>query len=129
MEVRSMAGEPRREVGRKELLLALLDEARESRTFNPHFYLPDMLARLGIDEGAFNVLLHSLGTRYCGFVDVHDGRPRYAINLSECLTLKDQYDAEARDEQRHRELIRWGVWLALLGAVLGAALSIWFSRS
>ena len=117
------------QVDRKRLLLALLDEARESGTFNPHFYLPNMLARLGTDEGTFNIAVHSLGERYCHMVDVHDGRTRYAINLAECLTLKDQFDSDAVQEARHRELIRIGVLLAVLGGVLGAALAKWFSGS
>ncbi|MHB8839670.1 MAG: hypothetical protein ACYC7F_12070 [Gemmatimonadaceae bacterium] len=98
--------------------MALLNEAEESRTFNPHFYLADMLAKLGTDEGTFNIAVHSLGARYCYFVDVHDGRPRYAINLAECLSLKDQLDGDAVQEARHRELIRLGVSSLSLGRYL-----------
>jgi hypothetical protein len=113
---------------RKRFLRALLEHARLQGTFNPHFYLSDMLARLDIDEATFNVLLHSLGTKYCCYVDTHEGRARYAIFLSECLTLNDQYEADETNERRHRELVRLGLWLAVLGAVLGAALATWFAR-
>ena len=105
---------------RKRLLLVLVDYAIESKTFNPHFRKSEMLARLNIDDETFNILRSSLGDRYCHMVDVSDGEARYAINLSECLTLKDRFDHEQLERRRHRELIL----IALLAAVISAVLSV-----
>lgn len=102
------------------LLFALIEYAEKSGTFNPRFYLSEMLSRLGVDEGTFNILRYSLGERYCWFVDVHKDEPRYAINVAECLNLRDSLEREARDERRHGQAIRvagsppyWGLFSVL----------------
>ena len=84
-----------------------------------------MLDRMGIDEKTFNLLLHSLGTRYCHMVDVHSDEARYAINLAECLTLKDRFESADLVVRRHSQTIRLAVLTAILGAVVGYALGRW----
>jgi hypothetical protein len=114
-------------VDRKAFLVALLDYAEESKTFNPHFRLEEMLSRLGIDEGTFNILRYSLGEQYCYLAGIHDGEPRYAINLSGCLALKDDFDHKDRERQQHNQSIRLAVLTAILGAVVGSALTLLFA--
>ncbi len=87
-----------------------------------------MMDRLGVTEGEFNIIQKNLGDKYCHFVDLHQGVPRYAINVSECLALHEQYDQESINEKRHQQLVRVAIFVAILGAVLGAALSFWFSK-
>jgi hypothetical protein len=110
---------------RKAFLLALVEYAAESQTFNPHFHAKEMLERLGIDEGAFNILLHSLGPQYCYLVDIHNDDARYAINLAECLKLKDDFEHADIAASRHSQSIRLSVLTAILGAILGYALGRW----
>lgn len=111
---------------RRSFLFALVAYARESQTFNPHFHLREMLNRLGIDEKTFNILLHSLGPRYCHLVDVHNDDARYAINLADCLALKDQYENADVEASRHSQSNRLAVLTAVLGAIVGYALGRWF---
>ena len=108
---------------RRELLLELVDYAKESKSFNPHFHLSEMLSRLDIAEGTFNVLLSSLGGQYCHMVDVHNGEASFAINLSECLTLKDHFDQQQVEGRRHRELMRVALFAAVISAVLSVVLA------
>ena len=116
------------QLNRKRLLSALLDHAEKSGNFNPHFYKKDMMDRLGVTEGEFNIIQKNLGDRYCHYVDSYGGDNRYAINVSECLALQEQYDQESINEKRHQQLVRLAVLVAMLGAVLGVALSFWFSK-
>ena len=88
---------------RKSFLFALVEYARESETFNPNFHLGEMLTRLDIDEKTFNILLHSLGKKYCRLLDIQNNEARYAINLSECLILKEQFEAAELKEIKDRE--------------------------
>ena len=115
---------------RKSFLRVLVQYARESQTFNPHFHRSEMLARLQIDERTFNILVNALGPRYCRLVDMHGGDDRYAINLAECLSLKDELDREELDDLRHSQTMRLTVLTAILsavlGAVLGVVLTLWF---
>ena len=111
---------------RQMLLEALLDYADESRRFNPHFYRREMTERLGVTDGEFNVMQNRLGDGYCRFVDYHDGDNRYMIDVSECLSLRDQFRQNKIQEERHRQLVRLSVLVAVLGAVLATALAIWF---
>ena len=69
-------------------------------------------------------LLHII----CHYVDSYGGDNRYAINVSECWALQEQYDQESINEKRHQQLVRLSVLVAVLGAVLGFALIFWFSR-
>jgi hypothetical protein len=114
-------------VKRKDFLKALINCANESGNFNPHFYKKEMMDILNISEGDFNIIQHNLGQKYCYYAGPHDGEDRYAINVSECLSLQEQYDQESINTKRHQQLVRLAVLVAILGAVLGAALSFWFS--
>lgn len=116
------------QLNRKRLLSALLDYAVESGNFNPHFHKKDMMDRLGVTEGEFNIIQKNLGDKYCHYVDSHEGDNRYAINVSECLALRERYDQESINDKRHQQLVRLAVLVAILGAVLGAALSFWFLK-
>lgn len=107
---------------RAELLAALVDYAEQSGTFNPHFYKEEMLKILAISEVDFNIIQKQLGDEYCHFVDHHDGKSRYAINVSKCLTLRDQITQGITDEMRHRESIRVGVLCTILACLLGLIL-------
>ena len=84
---------------------------------------------LRIAEGEFNIIQKNLGDKYCHYVDSHGGNSRYAINVSECLALQEQYDQESINERGHQQLVRLAVLVAVLGATLGAALSVWFPKS
>ena len=109
---------------RRRFLEALLAYAHESRTFNPHFNVSVMLQRLDTDEGTFNILVDSLGPQYCRFVDAHGGENRFAINLSECHTLMEQYRLQDKEAFRHR-IVPWDTFAAtVLGALLGALLTL-----
>jgi hypothetical protein len=110
---------------RKEFLKALINYAKESRSFNPHFNKKEMMHILNITEGDFNVAQHNLGQKYCYYVGPHDDEERYAINVAECLSLQEQYDQETINTKRHNQLVRLAVLVAILGAVLGVALSFW----
>lgn len=112
---------------RKTFLRELLRYAEESGTFNPHFRLGEMLSRLGVDEGTFNILRYSIGDQYCYLAGIDKGEPRYAINLSGCLGLKDQFDRDDRESERHNRSTRIAVLAAVLGAVVGSALTLLFS--
>lgn len=111
---------------RRRLLCALVQYAEKSETFNPHFYRSEMMKRLGLTEGEFNIVQKQLGDRYCRYVDQHEGDARYEICVSECLALRDQFEQEKIQKRRHKELFRLVIEVAVLGAVLGAALTLWF---
>lgn len=114
---------------RERFLRALLEYADESSTFNPHFQRTEMIQRLKISEGDFNIVQKRLGDKYCRYVDQHDGDARYEICVSECLALRDQFDYEKTLKKRHTELLRWAFLVAILGAVLALALTVWFPTS
>lgn len=108
---------------RQRLLAALLEYAKESGTFNPHFQKKEMMARLGIDEREFNIMQKRLGDKYCCYTGPHDGDDRYAISLSECFSLQHQFDQEQMQKRRHRELVGVAVAVGVLAAFLSAVLS------
>lgn len=83
---------------------------------------------LDMTEGEFNIMQKRLGDRYCLFVDGHDEGSRYVINVSECLSLQEQYEQERIQEERHKQLVRLAILVAVLGAVLGVALMIWLGQ-
>lgn len=114
---------------RKRLLYALVQYAQESGTFNPHFHRSDMMQRLELTEGQFNIVQKQLGDRYCRYVGPHDGEARYEIVVSECLALRDRFEQEKTHEKRHRQLVLLSLLAALaaiVGAVIGAVLLILF---
>ena len=113
---------------RKEFLKALINYANESGNFNPHFYKKEMMDILHISEGEFNITQHNLGGKYCNYAGPHKGEDRYSINVSECLSLQEQYDQEFINTKRHNQLVRLAVLVAILGAVLGGALSLWLTK-
>ena len=113
---------------RKELLKALINYANKSENFNPHFYKKEMLAILNISEGEFNITQHNLGQKYCYYVGPHQGKERYAINVSECLSLQEQYDQETINTRRHKQIVRLAVLVAVMGAILGVALNYWITK-
>ena len=115
------------QIKRKRFLSALLDYAAKSGTFNPHFCKKEVMDRLSLTEKEFNIVQKNLGDKYCYYVDSHDGSDRYAINVSECLLLQEQYEQEAINEERHKRHVRLAVLVAILSAVLAVALSRWFS--
>lgn len=114
---------------RERFLRALLEYADESSKLNPHFQRTEMIQRLKISEGDFNIVQKRLGDKYCRYVDQHDGDARYEICVSECLALRDQFDYEKTLKKRHTELLRWAFLVAILGAVLALALTVWFPTS
>ncbi len=116
------------QINRKKFLKALIDYAKESGTFNPHFYKKEMMDTLKITEGDFNIIQKNLGQKYCYYVGPHDSGDRYAINVSECLALQEQYDQEYLNEKRHKQIVRLVILVAILGAVLGVALNIWLIK-
>lgn len=87
-----------------------------------------MMDILNISEGEFNIIQHNLGQKYCYFVGPHKEKGRYAINVSECLLLQEQYDQETINEKRHKQLVRLAVLVAILGAVLGVAFNHWLTK-
>jgi len=115
-------------IKRKEFLKALINFANESNNFNPHFYKKEMMDKLNISEVEFNIIQHNLGQKYCYYVGPHNGEDRYAIQMSECVSLQEQYEQESINEKRHNQLVRLAVLVAILGAVVGTALSFWFSK-
>lgn len=115
-------------IKRKEFLKALINYANESENFNPHFYKKEMMDILNISEGEFNITQHNLGQKYCYYVGPHEGEDRYAFNVSECLSLQEQYDQESINTRRHEQIVRLAVLVAILGAVIGAALSLWLAK-
>lgn len=108
---------------REKLLNALIEYADKSGNFNPQFYKKEMIDSLGVTEKEFNIMQKKLGPKYCYYAALRSDGELYAINLSECLELKEQYDKERIDGKRHKELKRLAVWVAILGAVLGVCLN------
>jgi hypothetical protein len=113
---------------RLELLEALINYAEQSGTFNPHFYKDEMLKRLNVTDGDFNIMQKQLGDEYCHMVNVQNGRSRYAINVARCLTLRDEKDETNATQTRHNVSIRVAVLSAVLGALLGAFVSFMLCR-
>ena len=115
---------------RQRFLAALLEYAKESGKFNPHFYKRDMMQRLKVTESEFNIMLSQLGHQYCSPVLMSgSGKDsRYEIHVDKCLALQDQFDRDRVNEKRHKQLVRLSVLVAILGAVLGVALTLWFLR-
>ena len=112
---------------KKDFLTALIDYGNKSGNFNPHFYKKEMMDILNILEGEFNIVQHNLGNKYCYNVGPHKGEDRYAINMSECLNLQEQYEQEAVDTKRHNVSLRLAVLLTLLGTILGVSLTLWLT--
>ena len=112
---------------KRRFLKALIEYAEKSGTFNPYFHMKELMDSLGISEKEFNIIQKQLGDRYCLLVDIHDNDKRYRINVSECLSLQEQYDQELIQEKRHKQLLRLAILVAILGAVLGVALNMWLS--
>lgn len=115
---------------RERFLGALLKYADESSRSNPHFHRTEMIQRLSISERDFNIVQKQLGDRYCRYVDQHKVNQhkrdaRYEICVSECLALRDQLEQEKIQERRHKQLF-WIALVAMLAAVLGAVLTLWF---
>jgi len=115
-------------IKRKDFLKTLIKYAKDSKNFNPHFYKNEMMEIMNISEDNFNIIQHNLGQKYCYYVGHHNGKDRYAINVSECLSLQEQYDQDAINTRRHEQIVRLAVLVAILGAVMGAALSFWLTR-
>jgi len=113
---------------RKEFLKALINYANESGNFNPHFYKKEMMVILNISDGEFNITRHNLGQKYCDYVGPHEGKDRYAINVSECMALQEQYEQKTINTRRHKQIIRLAVSVAILGAILGVALNYWRTK-
>lgn len=113
---------------RKEFLKALVSYANESGNFNPHFCKKEMMDILNITQDEFNITQHNLGQKYCHYVGPHNGDERYAISVSECLSLQEQYDQESINTSRHEQIVRLAVLVSILGAVIGAALSLWLLK-
>ena len=111
---------------RRRLLCVLVQYAEKSETFNPYFYRSEMMKRLGLTEGEFNIVQKQLGDRYCRYIDQHKGDARYEICVSECLALRAQFDHERTLEKRHNQLVRLAILVAIFGPVLAAALALWF---
>ena len=113
---------------RKAFLKALINYANESGNMNPHFYKKEMIDILNISELEFNITQHNLGQKYCYFVSPDKGGDRYAINVSECLSLQEQYDQESINARRHEQIVRLAVLVAILGGVIGVGLSLWLTK-
>jgi len=110
---------------RERLVRALLTYPEESGTFNPHFHRQQMMQRLGFSEGQFNIAQNQLGDRYCHYIDQQGGDARYEICVSECMAFRDQFDQEALQARRHRQLVGLAILAAVLGAVVAVALNVW----
>ena len=85
------------------LLEAILRYADQSDNFNPFFYKDEMLKRLDVCETNFDIMQKQLGNRYCRMIDSFEERTRYAINVIECLDLRDQIIQANTKERRHLE--------------------------
>ena len=62
-----------------------------------------MMKKLNVCELNFDIMQKQLGDRYCRIVDIFEERSRYAINVVECLELRDQIIQANTKERRHRE--------------------------
>lgn len=112
------------------LLEALIEYADKSGTFNPLFYQKEMMTKLGVSEGEFNIVQQRLGNKYCQFVDLHRDDRRFAISVDECLTLRDQLRHDQALDRRHRQML-WATFTAAIvasaiGAIIGSILSRYF---
>ncbi|MBT4364030.1 MAG: hypothetical protein HN737_06940 [Desulfobacterales bacterium] len=112
---------------RKDFLTALINYGNNSGNFNPHFYKKEMMDILNVSAGEFNIIQYNLGRKYFYYVGPHKGEDKYAINMSECLNLQEQYDQEATETKRHNVSLRLAVLLTLLGAILGVSLTLWLT--
>lgn len=115
-------------INKKKFLEAIIDYAEKSGKFNPHFYRKEMMNFLKISEKEFNIIQKILGDKYCQFVASYEDDARYRINYSECLTLKEQYDQEIRAENRHKQIVRLAVLVAILGALISVVFNIWLTE-
>jgi hypothetical protein len=106
------------------LLNALIEYGERSGTFNPHFHKKEMMEKLGISEGEFNIVQKSLGNKYCHIVDIHEGNARYAISMDECYRLRDELRQQRILGRRHRQIL-WATIIAIivtLVAIIGPLL-------
>jgi hypothetical protein len=119
------------QIDRKEFLFALIKYADESGSFNPHFYKSEMMVILNISEGEFNIIQKRLGDQYCYFVGPHEGKDRYAINVSECYKLKDMYDQEDLKNKNNKSITMKtgyiGAGAVILAAIIAGVFSIFGS--
>jgi hypothetical protein len=113
-------------VDRHALLRVLLDYADESKNFNPLISTSELRKRLGVDDAQLNRLHAQLGHGYLHATQWKNNEWRYAINVSACLNLKGSLDQEELNARRHAQAMRVTFFCAILGAVLAAALTIWF---
>ena len=113
---------------RERLLRELVEYAEQSGTFNPHFQCKEMMDRLNLTECEFNILQRQLGDKYCRSVDTHQGDNRYEICVNECLALLDEIEYKKTQEKRHNQLVRMALEVAILGAVIGVALTLLFLK-
>lgn len=104
---------------RKRFLIALIKYANKSRTVNPHFYKEELMKLLKVDELTFNIMKSTLDNKYCHYVDQFDGKERFKINVSQCITLKYEIDKE----EKSTKMI---ILMCILSAVLGVSFSYWF---
>ena len=116
------AVEPKRDE-RERLLRALIEYADDSGTFNPHFHRKEMMERLGVSEGQFNIMQARLGDDCCSYVGQHEGDARYMIHISQCLALRDQFDQQRIQQRRHNEVVCLTVVVAVLAVVIAVPVS------
>jgi len=82
---------------------AILRYSDQSGNINPFFYKDEMLKRLDVCEMNFDIMQKQLGDRYCRIVDIFEERSRYAVDVIECLELRDQMLQTNTKERRYRE--------------------------
>ncbi len=85
------------------LLEAIIRYADQSDNFNPFFYKDEMMKKLNVCEINFDIIQKQLGDRYCRIVDIFEERSRYAINVIECLELRDRIIQANTKEKKHIE--------------------------
>jgi hypothetical protein len=97
------------------LLQAILRYTDQSDNFNPFFYKDEMLRKLDVCEINFDIMQKQLGDRYCRLIDIFEERSRYAINVIDCIELRDQIIQANTKEKRHRENVRIKLLSTLIG--------------
>ncbi len=97
------------------LLQAILRYTDQSENFNPFFYKDEMLRKLDVCEINFDIMQKQLGDRYCRLIDIFEERTRYAINVIDCIELRDQIIQANTKEKRHRENVRIKLLSTLIG--------------
>ena len=85
------------------LIEAILRYSDQSGNINPFFYKDEMLKRLDVCEMNFDIMQKQLGDRYCRIVDIFEERSRYAVDVIECLELRDRILQANTKERRYRE--------------------------